>query len=97
MQDYVLNKKLLRYRYRLRCFERVANSGGNFDDSDTDDEFEVDIGPGVPSNETMANINEDRSTHFVAIQVRCPDIKDKALQIQQTVVDHDEYLVRISL
>ena len=80
------------YRYRQRCFERAANDDSDASSDDDEDGLEVEISP---SNQAMAHINDDRSTHFIAVQINDQEIKEKGLRIQQQVIDHDADMVSL--
>ena len=82
----------LRHEHASECqFEGESDE----DNSDESDDEEIEIELAVPPNASLANIleEEERSTHFIAVQVTEPSVVSKAVEIQRSVVAQDESLI----
>ena len=72
----------------------LAKDSDSSTDDESDDDVDIQIDHGW-SNHAAENIKsqileEDRSTHFIAIKITVPDIINKALEIQKHIVKKEE-------
>ena len=75
--------------------DRQIDSNSDDSDDESDDDFNIQVGESCNTSkidEVTLNsmIEEDRSTHFIAIQVTIPDIITKAMEIQQHINRKEE-------
>ena len=75
--------------------ERQIDSNSDDSDDESDDDFNIQVGESCNTSkidEVTLNsmMEEDRSTHFIAIKVTIPDIITKAMEIQQHITKKEE-------
>ena len=73
----------------------AANDDSAASSDDDEDGFEIEISAALPSNPSLGHIIDDRSTHFIAVQISDQEIRENALRIQQRVIDHDADMVSL--
>ena len=74
----------------------------NDSDDESDDEFNIKVGEvydknELPELELISTLDEDRSTHFIAIKVTNPDIIERAVEIQKNIIEKEEVSLKILL
>ena len=74
--------------------EEDDSSDSESDDEDSDDEIsvnvrQVDVDPAQSAGRVSMLPEEERSTHFLAIKIRVPEIAEKVQELQAHVVDQE--------
>ena len=92
------------FSYQQELEEKKVESDDDESDYDdeSDDEFNIKVGEvydrnELPELELISTLDEDRSTHFIAIKVTNADIIERAVEIQQNIIEKEEVSLKFLL